>query len=99
MHGKSEKRKGIINQQLNLTVSEEMKSLSATPCKLHLIKTGNVEKQLLHWCVPSIFPSLCDSLASVKAWDYAKIALAWVSTLRRHLHHERCIKRERKNRF
>ena len=95
--GKSEMRRWIINQQLNLTVSKEIKS--AIPCKLHLIKTGNVEKQLLHWCVFSIVLSLCDSLASVKAWDYSKIALTRVSMLRRHLHHEHCIKREKKYRF
>ena len=73
--GKSELRKGIINQELNYSVWGNKK---LTPCKLHLIKTGIIKKQPLHWWVLSIVLSLCDSLASVKAWDYSELALPWV---------------------
>ena len=36
---------------------------------------------------------------SVKAWDYLKVALTWVSTPLWHLHHEPRVKNKKKIRF
>ena len=39
-----------------------------------------------------IFLALRQFIGSVKAWDYLKVALTWVSTPLWHLHHERRVK-------
>ena len=69
-------------------MSEKINSQIVTPYKVHLIKLGNVKQmRSIHYSL-----TLRQFIASVKAWDYSKVTLMWVSALLRYLHDESRIK-------